>query len=133
MDRFPGKPPRLDTIFSTSEHPLFFITFNTMYRRSVLANDTVQSTFIAYCKRGCEMGAVEVGRYVLMPDHAHLFVRGNDDFDLGIWIRGLKRAMSKALCVGVCETKSRAQRFGNTHGGLAISRRDRAYRPPVIL
>jgi len=97
MDRFPGKPPRLDTIFSTSEHPLFFITFNTMYRRSVLANDTVQLTFIAYCKRGCKMGAVEVGRYVLMPDHAHLFVRGNDDFDLGIWIRGLKRAMSKAL------------------------------------
>jgi putative transposase len=42
------------------------------------------------------MGAVEVGRYVIMPDHVHLFIRGNDAFDLGLWIRGLKRCISKA-------------------------------------
>jgi hypothetical protein len=28
----------------------------------------------------------------MMTDHAHMFVHGSDDFDLGIWIRGLKRA-----------------------------------------
>jgi REP-associated tyrosine transposase len=30
-----------------------------------------------------------------MPDHIHLFVRGSDDFKLGIWVRGLKRAVSQ--------------------------------------
>jgi putative transposase len=29
-----------------------------------------------------------------MPDHIHLFVRGSAEFKLGIWIRGLKRAIS---------------------------------------
>lgn len=28
-----------------------------------------------------------------MPDHIHLFVAGSVEFDLGIWIRGLKRAV----------------------------------------
>ena len=40
---------------------------------------------------------VAVGRYVVMPDHIHLFVRGDEEFDLGKWINGLKRAISVAL------------------------------------
>jgi putative transposase len=32
-----------------------------------------------------------------MPDHVHLFVRGNRDFALSSWIGGLKRAMSVAV------------------------------------
>jgi hypothetical protein len=31
-----------------------------------------------------------------MPDHIHLFVRGGVDFNLGVWIRGLKRATESA-------------------------------------
>ena len=38
-----------------------------------------------------------VGRYVIMPDHVHLFVRGDRSFTLSSWIGGLKRAM----CVGL--------------------------------
>jgi REP element-mobilizing transposase RayT len=41
------------------------------------------------------MGRIEVGRYVIMPDHVHLFVRGDSQFEPGIWIRGLKRGISK--------------------------------------
>jgi REP element-mobilizing transposase RayT len=95
MQGYPGKPPRLNTIFN--ERPLFFVTFNTARRQPVLACDAVHEAFVAYAKRGCDMGVVEVGRYVIMRDHSHLFVRGNDDFDLGLWIRGLKRAISQAL------------------------------------
>ena len=29
-----------------------------------------------------------------MPDHIHLFVAGTVEFDLGIWIRGLKRSLN---------------------------------------
>jgi REP element-mobilizing transposase RayT len=29
---------------------------------------------------------IAVGRYVIMPDHIHLFVCGPDDFELGRWM-----------------------------------------------
>jgi putative transposase len=32
-----------------------------------------------------------------MPDHVHLFVRGNLDFSLRQWVRILKRVLSKAI------------------------------------
>ena len=40
---------------------------------------------------------IAVGRYVIMPDHLHLFVAGPNDFDLGRWIGTLKQAIAKAL------------------------------------
>ena len=40
--------------------------------------------------------SVAVGRYVIMPDHIHLFVRGGPEFLLSPWIGGLKRALSIA-------------------------------------
>jgi putative transposase len=39
---------------------------------------------------------VAVGRYVIMPDHIHLFVRGDDNFRLGPWIGALKQALAKS-------------------------------------
>ena len=39
---------------------------------------------------------IALGRYVIMPDHVHLFVRGDRNFTLSSWIGGLKRAMSVA-------------------------------------
>jgi putative transposase len=93
--KFPGCPPRLDSYFE--RHPLFFLTFNTFKRRALLANEAVHDAFRLYCFRGIEMGRVEVGRYVLMPDHAHLFVRGDESFEPGMWIRGLRRAIGSAI------------------------------------
>ncbi len=40
---------------------------------------------------------IAVGRYVIMPDHLHLFVAGPQDFDLGKWVGVLKRTLEKAL------------------------------------
>jgi REP element-mobilizing transposase RayT len=37
-----------------------------------------------------------VGRYVIMPDHVHLFVSGGNDFSLGPWVGLLKQALAKA-------------------------------------
>ena len=45
-----------------------------------------------------EFGAA-LGRYVIMPDHIHLFVCGDVEFELSKWVAGLKRTLSKALCV----------------------------------
>ncbi len=41
-----------------------------------------------------------IGRYVIMPDHIHVFVRGGNGFDLGRWVGGLKRMISDSLQEG---------------------------------
>ena len=40
---------------------------------------------------------IAVGRYVLMPDHLHLFVKGDANFMLSRWMGGLKRAIAVKL------------------------------------
>jgi putative transposase len=40
---------------------------------------------------------IAIGRYVIMPDHIHLFVCGADDFSLTQWMRALKRTLSTAI------------------------------------
>jgi REP element-mobilizing transposase RayT len=56
-----------------------------------------QFTLQQYAHCGITRFHVAVGRYVIMPDHVHLFVRGDQNFRLSPWIGGLKRAMSMAL------------------------------------
>jgi REP element-mobilizing transposase RayT len=36
---------------------------------------------------------VAVGRYVIIPDHLHLFVRGDRTFSLDKWVKGLKHVI----------------------------------------
>ena len=47
-----------------------------------------------YARRAIEKFNVALGRYVMMPDHVHLFVCGGRGFTLSSWIGGLKRAIS---------------------------------------
>jgi len=72
------------------------VTFNTNKRRPLLANEAVHEVFIIYCERGLSLGA-GVGRYVLMPDHLHLFIRLSPDLSLAQWVRSLKRTISAAI------------------------------------
>jgi putative transposase len=89
-----GKPRRLDLIYVSQ--PLYFVTFCTLHRSQRLATNEVHENFRGYCLDGMNHN-VAVGRYVIMPDHIHLFVRGSVDFRLGVWIRGLKRALATAV------------------------------------
>ncbi len=91
-----GQPPRLERVFQIYDPPLYFVTFCTARRRKILANDTVHAAVVKYC-RSAEERNIAVGRYVIMPEHIHLFVRGSHEFQLGIWMRGLKRALSAAI------------------------------------
>jgi putative transposase len=54
------------------------------------------AAFVNYAMRA-EFFNVAVGRYVIMPDHLHFFVRGGHDFVLSEWVKGLKRGVSKAF------------------------------------
>lgn len=92
----PERPPRLERIFQSYASPLYFVTFNTHRHSKLLANRAVHDAFVAFGSEAEKRG-IAVGRYVLMPDHAHLFVRGGSEFILAQWVRMLKRVLSKAI------------------------------------
>jgi putative transposase len=89
-------PPRLDQIFQKYDTPLYFITFTTRFRKSLLARQDVFDAFVAYAKKNESAGRA-VGRFVIMPDHIHLFVRIGRESRLSDFIRLLKQALSKEL------------------------------------
>jgi REP element-mobilizing transposase RayT len=96
LSNMPEVPPRLDIIFQKYDPPLYFVTFNTHRRKRLLANARVHQRFVEFA-RGGEKRGIAVGRFVIMPDHIHLFVSNNSDGTLSQWVRLLKRAVSEAI------------------------------------
>jgi len=88
-----ARPPRLQQIFQTYAPPLFC----TIHRQKIGNLEAAHQAFEAYVRRARDEFGVAVGRYLIMPDHMHFFVRGGDDFKLAQWVNGLKRAISVAL------------------------------------
>ena len=91
-----GTPPRLPILFQRFDAPLYFVTFNTLLKRPLLANDPVHAAFRSYAERGLKFN-VATGRYVLMPDHLHVFVRIGRDMTLRRWESGLKKCLANVL------------------------------------
>jgi REP element-mobilizing transposase RayT len=85
---------RLDEFFA--DQPLIFITFCTHNRRPILANAMIHETFRTFCQ-AAETRHHRVGRYVIMPDHIHLFVQLQSPAYLSTWIKTLKNSLSKTL------------------------------------
>src|SRR5215471_6325544 len=92
--KFKGTPPRLPMVFQRYDFPLYFVTFNTLLKRPLLANNPVHVAFRQYAERGTTFH-VGTGRYVLMPDHVHVFVRMGPDMTLRRWAGGLKQFLGK--------------------------------------
>ena len=93
-----NRPPRLERLFAEYQVPLWFITFNTHRRAPLLANAAMHKRFLDFCAKAVER-QILVGRYVLMPDHVHLFVAGAQEFDLAAWVRILKLSLSSGIPV----------------------------------
>jgi REP element-mobilizing transposase RayT len=93
-----NRPPRLDQIFPIYDPPLYFITFVTRDRTPLLACDALHGRFCSFAVEAARRH-ICVGRYVLMPDHIHLFVSGPCDFSLPSWVRLLKLTLSGAMDV----------------------------------
>ncbi len=91
-----NRPPRLSEVYATYATPLYFITFNTQDRRPILANPEVHKAFVAAANTANSQGAT-VGRYVIMPDHIHLFIRIGANAKLGLSITCLKRNITKCI------------------------------------
>ena len=88
--------PRLNRLARIHlKQPLYFITMCTYNRKAILAQPTAHEAFIDFCKNGAAHGAF-VGRYVLMPDHLHLFVTfASEGVALSVWAKSLKNNLSK--------------------------------------
>ncbi|HVT72894.1 MAG TPA: transposase [Lacunisphaera sp.] len=70
------------------------MTFCTSNRQALLARPAVHNAFVAFCLQA-GMGGIDVGRYVLMPDHVHLFVAIGNGNDLSSGVKSLKNSLSK--------------------------------------
>lgn len=68
-----------------------------MHRERIDRLDIAHDAFLQYTRRAIIEFNVAVGRYVILPDHVHLFVMGRPGFLLGTWVGGLKRAISTTL------------------------------------
>ena len=93
---YPRRPPRLEPLFA-SVRPFYFVTFNTYKRRPILAQPEMHEAFRSYCLHA-EKYDVAVGRYVIMPDHIHLFVvLPPTEVTLPGWIQMLRTVLGKEL------------------------------------
>src|SRR5260370_7347462 len=91
------RPPRLDEIFQAYDAPLFFVTICTIHRQKIADLETVHRAFQGYFTRAFNDFGVVVGRYVIMPDHMHFFVRGSEDFELPRRVTVFKQPISLPL------------------------------------
>jgi putative transposase len=66
----------------------------TLHRQKIDNLKLAQNALEQYGANAVERFNVAIGRYVIMPDHIHLFVSGGPDFVLSEWVKGLKRAIS---------------------------------------
>jgi len=98
---------RLDQLFTS--HPLYFVTACTEDRKPILANAKVHEAFRKFCEAGLTRG-VFVGKYVLMPDHLHLFVAFGEEYESALMeCRENRRSQTGATEVGtvaaVCDRR----------------------------
>lgn len=107
--KHPRRSPRLELF--ANRQPFYFVTFNTYKRLPLLARSEVHEAFRRFCRRA-EDRNIAVGRYVLMPDHLHLFVfiPEHDDATLEKWIQSLRAVIGKILLKLGFEKPSLARR-----------------------
>ena len=93
MNKPPKRLRRLQTVFNRS-HPIFFLTICTAKRCPLLGDADIQQQFIVFCRASDEKANIWVGRYVLMPDHIHVFVLAEDSAAVSRWVGSLKKYLA---------------------------------------
>src|SRR5436309_8205218 len=92
----PRRPPRIELFAHIA--PFYFVTFNTRNRAPLLANCGIHEHLRTFCDRGLEIHRVAVGRYVIMPEHVHLFLfLPPYGITLVRWISMLRTVLGKEL------------------------------------
>ena len=77
------------------DNPVYFLTFCTANRTAILANEPIHDAFKTFCREALKR-QIFVGRYILMPDHVHLFVKlPAPSENLSAWVKSLKNYLSQ--------------------------------------
>ena len=89
---------RLDRVWL--DPPIFFVTACTRKRKAMLASEQVAEILIDEWQSAQQRHGWHVGRYVIMPDHVHLFCTPNRNSTslsgfVGAWKRWSSRRISK--------------------------------------
>lgn len=79
---------------------IFFVTTCTRNRKAILVSEQVATILIQEWRRACDRYGWHVGRYVIMPDHVHLFCApepnaGSLSVFVGSWKRWSSRRISE--------------------------------------
>jgi len=99
----PQRKPRLSRLKKTFfKVPIYFITLCTHERQKLLAGPGAHEAFRVFGGNAAAHG-VCIGRYVLMPDHIHLFVAiATTGPEISLWLKSLKNYLSKMLRATGC-------------------------------
>jgi hypothetical protein len=93
---WPRRPPRLGRLFD-NVRPFYFVTFNTYKPQRFLARPEVHEVFCTFCSKA-QAHDIAVGRYVIMPDHVHLFAAFPiDEIALPSWVQSRRTVIGKRL------------------------------------
>ncbi len=89
-------PARHPPIEQHNRSVIIHLTVCTHNRRKILANDKLHSKLVEIWEHSKHW---KVGRYVIMPDHIHLFCSpvGKEHESINHWVTYWKRAVSRAL------------------------------------
>ena len=90
---------RLDRIFDCHQTPLFFITVCTRHRQRYLSDPNAAAIIVATLAEAESTYGWIVGRYIVMPDHVHMFCApGSDEArDLSSFIGYWKRSTAMRI------------------------------------
>ncbi len=89
----PKRLRRLDVAYP-ADCAVNFLTICTAHRARLLANPETHECFVTFCERSPKLAGVWVGRYVLMPDHIHVFVAAEGPKVLSRWVGSLKKFLA---------------------------------------
>lgn len=93
------------------DSPIFFLTVCVQARRHLLAHEAVHSILREVWQIGYQRHGWQVGRYVIMPDHVHLFCAASRQAaSLGTYVGAWKQWSSKLLRGGIGMTDFQWQR-----------------------
>lgn len=88
--------------------PLCFVTACTEDRKPILANTNVHEDFQKFCEVELARG-IFVGKYVLMPDHLHLFVAFGEEYEAALvesrTCRSQTDATGEGAVAAVCDRR----------------------------
>ena len=94
-NRFPERrsPIHLPLFNKGAEVPIVFVTQCVKGKKAILASSEVHDLLV---QEWLKLDAWLVGRYVIMPDHIHLFCSPNSSkFGLTDWMRAWKSCVAK--------------------------------------